>query len=87
MLVCMVEYILENKDYLCGIREIAKSRGMLIKVVGKNVVSVRRRGKSLIEIIRGNRSFRYFRMLIPAIRRDVRFFKRRKNGDIHFRTF
>jgi len=85
MLIFRREFVLENIYYRRAISECAKSHGKLIKVVGKNVVSVRRRGEILIEIIRGNRSLRLFRMLIPVIKGDIKLFKRRENGDIYFR--
>ena len=77
------EFIMKNIDYIRAIREVASEHGIVIKVVGTNVISVRRHNELLTEIFRGIRSIRFLVMLLPDIR-QVRHFTRLENGDIRF---
>jgi hypothetical protein len=85
MLIGYREFLLKKMYYLSAIRRCFNAHGIIVRIVGVNSISVRRQNDILIEIFRGNRDFRYFRMLIPRIRGNVRFFKMRENGDIHFK--
>ncbi|MFX0135743.1 MAG: hypothetical protein ACFFDN_19020 [Candidatus Hodarchaeota archaeon] len=76
------EFILRRKYYLDAIKKCYNTYGILIKIVGRNTISVRRHNETLIEIFRDNKCIRFIRMLLPGIKRNVRYFTRLKYGDI-----